>query len=334
MNAVLRRSRFLDLRALAALERMRFTTRHRIEGAYSGRHESRRQGGAGEFFDFREYSEGEDLRRLDWKVYARTGRAYLRLYQDETNLLCTLAIDASGSMRFGGYADKTQRPKGERGALALRSVPGSPFAQSHGDGTRSVPATKLEYAQYLATALSHIVARGQDQVGLAVMAGGLREFMPPAGTASHAARVQEAIEALETEPATDLGAALRELFPRVGRRGVLLVMSDFLVDDLEGAFAAVRLFRHRHWEVVALHLVHPDEEQLPDGAAFRFEGLEADGLVDCTPGEIRALYRERFEAHAAMVRSLALAAGCDYRRVSTATPYLQTLGGFLIERAG
>src|SRR6187200_2203988 len=92
-SAAATKSRYLDLRALAALEHMRFTTRQRIEGAYSGRHSSRRLGGAGEFADFREYTEGDDLRRLDWKVLARTGRAYLRLYQDETNLVCTLVLD-------------------------------------------------------------------------------------------------------------------------------------------------------------------------------------------------------------------------------------------------
>src|SRR6476646_3822965 len=95
------RSRFLDLKALSALAHLRFVTRHQIDGAYSGRHRSRQQGGAAEFADYREYVEGEDLRRLDWKVLARTGRAYTRLYQDETNLVCTLVLDASDSMRFG-----------------------------------------------------------------------------------------------------------------------------------------------------------------------------------------------------------------------------------------
>src|SRR4051795_12383485 len=104
-------SRFLDLRALAALEHMRFTTRHRIEGAYSGRHESQQKGGAGEFVDYREYSPGEDLRRLDWKVLARTERPFIRLYQDETNLICTLVIDASGSMQFGGTKGSTAGSK-------------------------------------------------------------------------------------------------------------------------------------------------------------------------------------------------------------------------------
>ncbi len=298
------RSRFLDLRALAALEHMRFTTRHRIEGTYSGRHRSLQQGGAGEFVDFREYVGGEDLRRLDWKVLARSDRAYVRLYQDETNLLCTLLLDASGSMRFGARRAGT------------------------------TVGAKLEYVQYLATALTHVISRQQDQVGLGVVARGLREFEPPGSTHGHVLQLQELIERLATEPATDLAAGLRDLFGRLKRRGVLLVLSDFLVDDLDAVFAALRLFRHSFWEVVLVHIVHPDEERLPDGLAYRFEGLENEGRVDCSPADIRALYQERFAAHAAQVRSMALAAGCDYRRVSTAVPYLHTLGEFLVERSG
>ncbi len=297
-------SRFLDLRALDALAHMRFTTRHRIEGAYSGRHQSRQQGGAGEFVDFREYSGGEDLRRLDWKVLARTGKAFIRLHQDETNLLCTLAIDASGSMRFGAR------------------------------GPRDARGSKLEYVQYLATALSHVISRGQDQVGLAVLDGQLRQLLAPAGTGSHIEHVQEVIDSLATHPATRMAAGLRDLFEQSKRRGVLLLMSDFLVDDLEDVFAALRLFRHRNWEVIVLHLVHPDEERLPDGTAYRFEGMEDDGRIDCSPAEVRAAYQKRFGAHLAAVRQLSLAGGCDYRLVSTAIPYLQTLGGFLVERAG
>ena len=297
-------SRFLDLRALAALQHMRFATRHRIEGAYSGRHQSRQQDGVGEFVDFREYSGSEDLRRLDWKVLARTGKAFIRLYQDETNLLCTLAIDASGSMRFGAA------------------------------GRRDAGGSKLEYVQYLATAMTHVISQGQDQVGLALLDDQLRDVIPPAGTRSHVRHLQEVIENLTVQPATRMAAGLRTLFERSRRRGVLLLMSDFLVDDLEDVFAAVRLFRHRNWEVVVLHLVHPDEERLPEGTAYRFVGMENEGQLNCSPAEIRAAYQQRFEAHLAMVRQLALAGGCDYRRVSTAIPYLQTLGVFLVERTG
>lgn len=297
-------SRFLELRALAALEHMRFTTRHRIEGTYSGRHQSRQQGGAGEFVDFREYSGAEDLRRLDWKVFARTGKAFVRLHQDETNLRCILALDASGSMRFGDH------------------------------GRRNLAGSKLEYVQYLATALTHVISRGQDQTGLAVLDGRLRESYAPAGTLTHVQRLQEMIEHLTTRPSTTMSDGLFELFEKSTRRGVLLLMSDLLVDDLEDVFAALRLFRHRNWEVILLHVVHPDEERLPDGSAYRFEGLEDEGSVNCSPNDIRAAYRQAFSAHLAAVRQLALAGGCDYRRVSTAVPYLTTLRGFLVERAG
>ncbi len=297
-------SRFLDLRALSALEHMRFTTRHRIEGTYSGRHPSRQQGGAGEFVDFREYTGGEDLRRLDWKVLARTGKAFIRLHQDETNLRCVLAIDATGSMRFGAR------------------------------GPRNLAGSKVEYVQYLATALSHVIVRGQDHVGLAVLDVGLREHIPPGGMMTHVRRVQGAIERLGTRTATTLAPGLHALFEQSARRGVLLLLSDFLLDDLQEVFAALRLFRHRNWEVVVLHVVHPDEQRLPDGTAFRFEGLENEGHVHCSPSEIRAAYRQLFAGHLAAVRQFALAGGCDYRNVSTAIPYLTTLGGFLVERAG
>jgi uncharacterized protein (DUF58 family) len=295
-------SRFLDLRALASLERMRFTTRHRIEGSYSGCHTSRQQGGAGEFVDYREYSGSEDLRRLDWKVLGRTGKAFVRVHEEETNLLCTLALDTSGSMDFRGILRR--------------------------DGS------KLEYAQYLASALAHIITSGQDQVGLALLDGKLRSSLPPGATLTHLNQLYGLIAETAVRPTTTMAAGLRELFEMSRRRGVLLLMSDFLMDDLEAVFGVLRLFRHRGWEVIILHLVHPEEERLPDALAFRFEGMEGEGRVDCSPSEIRQTYRDRFDAHLAMVRQLALAGACDYRRVSTAVPYLQTLGGFLVERAG
>jgi len=293
-------SRFLNLHSLAALADMRFSTRHRIEGAFSGRHQSRQQGGSGEFVDFREYSGAEDLRRLDWKVLARTGKAFVRLHQEETNLHCTLALDATGSMRFAGRSQ----------------------------------ASKLEYTQYLATALSHVISRGQDQVGLAILDESLRTTLPPGATATHVQHLQQVVEELKTAPATNMADGLRRLFEQSRQRGVLVLMSDFLVDDLDEVFASLRLFRHRNWEVVVLHVVHPEEERLPEGTAFRFEGMENDGHLDCSPAEVRASYQKIFAQHLTTVRRLALAGGCDYRRVSTAVPYLHVLGGFLVERAG
>jgi uncharacterized protein (DUF58 family) len=301
---MIKTSPFLELDKLAALANMRFSTRQRIEGPYSGRHTSRQHGGSGEFADYREYTPGEDLRRLDWRVLARTGRAYVKLYQEETNLSCMMLLDASGSMQFGG------------------------------GGSAGGAGSKLAYAQYLTTALSHLISEGRDQVGLAVASAALDEYLPPGSTANQMRRLQEIIAEVRTKPETQLAPALHELYTRIQQRGVLLLVSDFLVDPLDEVFAALRLFRHRQWEVIALHLIHPDEERLPQGVAYRFEGLEDDGVVNCSPAEIRAAYETRFAEHLSAVRNLALATGCVYRRVSTAVPYTQTLGGFLVERTG
>ncbi|MEQ9407355.1 MAG: DUF58 domain-containing protein [Fuerstiella sp.] len=297
-------NRFLDLQALSALERMRFSTKHRIEGAYSGRHASRQKGGAGEFVDYREYSPGEDLRRLDWKVYARTGRSVIRLYQDETNLSCTLAIDASRSMQFGAESDSL------------------------------LTGSKLEYAQYLNTGFSQVIAGAQDHVGVAVLADDLIESAAPGGAPTHVTHVQQLIHDIVSHQATVLAPGLRSLFERSRSRGVLVLTSDFLVDDVADVFAALRLFRHRQFEVILLHLVHPSEERLPEGAAFRFDGLEGEGRVDCSPAEIRVEYERLFAEHLKKIRTFALATGCDYRRISLAQPWVQVLSSFLVERSG
>lgn len=298
------RSRFLDLRALAALEHMRFCPRQRLDGPLAGRHASRRQGGSGEFVDYRQYSDGEDLRRVDWKVLSRTGRAYVRLYQDDTNVRSILAIDGSGSMAFGGHAP------------------------------RDSAGSKLEYSQFFTSALAQIMLHDQGQVGLAVLADELHDYLPPGGTVAHLARVHESIEAVQPRASSQMAPALRALFHAARGRAVLLVASDFLNDDLDDAFATLRLFRHRRWEVIAIHLIHPQEMTLPEGASFQFEGMENEGRVNCSPADIRDAYQQRFDEHLHRVRSLALSSGFDYRRVLTSTPYLRTLADFLVERSG
>lgn len=301
-----KKSRFLELNALAALQNMRFTTRHRIEGTYSGRHTSRTLGGSGEFADYREYTPGEDLRRLDWRVMARTGRAYVKLFQDETNLVCTPVIDASRSMHFG-----SELPSSSQGARS-----------------------KFEYAQYFVTALSHIISFGRDQVGMGIIGEQLDHYFSPGSTHDHVATLHETLAMVEPAGQANWQLAMANLFQRAGRRGVLMLISDFLADDLDEIFSGIRLFRHRGWEVIALHLVHPDEERLPVGTAFQFEGMEGEGNVSCSPSEIREIYETKFAQHLSAVRQLALSAGCDYRRVSTGIPYLESLSGFLVERTG
>lgn len=302
LPADLSRSVFFEPSKLGGLEKMQFTTSRRVEGSYSGRHIAKRRGGAGEFVDYREYSPGDDLRRLDWKALGRTGRSYLKLFQDETDLRCTLLLDCSGSMF-----------QGARSAFDLRG-------------------SKLQWMQYFATALSHLIIVGRDAVGLCCVRQKIEEHLPPVASMQHRSLLHRSIERLEADGETNLAIGLDQLLVQSTRRGVLLAMSDFLVPNIDSVISSFRKFRSRGWEIVVMHLVHPDEERLPDGNAFRFVGLEGDGEVNCQLAEIRKAYQERFESHMKSTRTALVSAGCDYYRIRTDESYLDVLRSFLVTR--
>jgi uncharacterized protein (DUF58 family) len=296
-------SRFLELGTLARLRHMKFTTRHIMEGTYSGRHRSRRRGGTSEFREHRQYSPGDDIRRLDWKVLGRTRRPYLRLYEDETNLVCTLVLDISGSMRFGAEG-------------------------------RDLRGSKLDYSSYVTAALSYIILKERDHFGLALASDRLEAFHPPGCSSNQLEKVVNSLETIQPRPRTALAPALRELFTRLRRRGLLVVVSDFLEDDLGDLFSVLRLFRYQHFGILLLHVLHPMEEQLPIGPSYRFEGLEGEGHRDCSTQEIADAYQRRFRRFRDGLRSHAAAAGCGYFVLSTAVPYVEHLKTLLVERRG
>ncbi len=295
-------SRYLDSAALTRLDRMRFTTHRKVEGAYSGRHVSKRLGGSGEFVDRREYTPGDDLRRVDWKAMGRMGRTYLKLFQDETDLSCTILVDSSGSML--------------QGAKSPRNHQGS----------------KLEWAQFFTTALSHLIVLHRDAAGLASFVDNRVVYLPPSSSITQRGVLHETISNLFPRGKTHLEEILSDLSLRGSRRGVMIILSDFLVDSMEPVLSNLRKFRMRGWETVALHIVHPDEQRLPAGNAFRFVGLEFDGFVNCMTSQVRKEYEDRFQKHLEKTRSSLLGVGCDYHLISTSTNYLDVLRSFLILR--
>ena len=296
-------SRFFEPQQLAGLERLRFTSKRRVEGAYSGRHIAKQRGGSGEFVDYREYAPGDDLRRLDWKARGRTGRNYLKLFQDETDLHCTLFIDGSGSML-----------QGERAGVGLLN-------------------SKLNWVQFFSTALSHLIVGGRDSAGLAVGRQGLDTYLSPGSSMRQLALMHQEIESLKPSGQTDLSKSLDDLMLQSRRRGVLMLLSDFLVDNLHASISAIRKFRVRGWEIIALHIVHPDEEDLPAGNAFRFVGLESAEEASCQVAEVRQAYKARFQRHAEETRALLVGVGCDYHYVSTSQSYVDVLRNFMVARS-
>lgn len=325
---------YLQLRELVALQHMRFTTTNRVDGPYNGRHRSRTMGGSGEFADYRAYTSGDDLRRLDWRVLGRTGRAYIKRFQEDTNLSCLSVIDCSGSMTFDGHEEPSPSSRWfQRGVQTIRERAG------WRDRDPADRSDKLTYAKYFATALTHLVTRGGDQASLALVGDGLHAYHEPGSTESHARRLYESIQHVTPARRSDLAAGLDAVMTNVRHRGVLLLISDFLLpadasEPLAELAAILRRFRHQGWEIVMLHLIHPAEESLPDGVSYRFDGLEGESSVNCRVAEIRDLYRVRWREHLERTQDIARSVGADYRRVSTATPYLDTLSDFLVQRSG
>lgn len=264
---------------MEALRNVRLRPRGAAEGTFAGPHKSHFRGTAVEFADYREYSPGDDIRLVDWKVFARTDRHYLRLYDAERNLLTYLVVDKSGSMEFAGAVTRTQ--------------------------------PKLEYAARLAAALGYLVLREGDELGLSLVDTQVHQHLPPAASWPQLNRVLASLEQARPAGRTDLGACLEQIFGQTKRRGVLAVMSDFL--DADARFwKAVDLFRGSRFDVMLFQIAHPEEIELPAVAAARFVDTEGSGHFNAEPDSIRALYRRRFDAFLAEIKAHCQARGCDW----------------------
>ena len=282
----------LDLSRMEVLRKVRLRPRGAAEGSFAGPHRSNYRGTAVEFADYREYVEGDDIRPLDWKVFARTDRYYVRLYEAERNLLSYIVIDKSGSMEFAGAAVRTE--------------------------------SKLERAARLAAAMAYLVVREGDEVGLSLADSGVHEHMTPRSSWTHLGVLLGALSKARPAGETDLGACLEEVYRRVSRRGVLIVLSDLLT-PAAGLWKAVDLFRRSKFDVMLFHVVHPEELELPQVPMARFIQTEEEGQLrfEAEPDILRDVYRSRMAAFLNEVKGGARSRGCDWYLARTdADPYV------------
>lgn len=289
---------------LARIDRLELDARQVVEGYLAGRHRSPRRGFAVEFAQHREYSPGDDLRHLDWKVFARTERYHLKQYEQETNLVAWLVVDASESMRVGTVA----RPDGSA-------------------------VTKFDVAATLAAALAHLVTGQADSVGLQVVDAARRPGLKPSGSSG---RVRDVVQQLAGGPgrgAADVGRALLDLGGSLGRRAVVFLFSD-LLDDPAGLAAGLRVLRaHRH-EAVVVQVLDAAEVDFPFRHPTLFRGLEDLPEVSTDPLSVRAGYLAAFGKHLAEVEEVCRAAAADLVRVRTDDDLGAVLATYLRRRAG
>jgi len=276
----------IDPRTLAKLKGLRLRARHIVEGYVAGLHKSPYHGFSIEFAEHREYAPGDDLRYVDWKVFGRTDKVYLKQYEDETNLLCYLVLDVSESMTYKSAA---------------------------------APLSKLEYAQSLAAALGWLVLQQQDAVGLATFDSQLRAMIRPAGNPSHLEQLLAAMEAAVPGKKTAAGPIFHELAARLTKRGIVVILSDFF-DDVAALAAGLKHFRHRRHDVVLLHVLDPAELDFPFQGPTEFKGLEEFPEVQADPLVIRRAYQRELESFRQALQQACRSERIDYSLVRTDQP--------------
>lgn len=268
---------YLDPRNLAQLQGLGLVARRAVEGYVSGLHKSPYHGFSVEFAEHREYSPGDDIRHVDWKVWSKTDRLYLKLYEEETNLLTYLLLDTSQSMAYASEGN----------------------------------VTKLMYARMVAASLAYLVLHQSDAVGLSTFDSQVGRVLKPSGQAS---QLNEIINLMDQSPGrekTNLTTVFHDLAERAKRRGLIVVLSD-LFDDPDRVIAGLKHFRHRRHDVVIFHILDPAELTFPFRQTTEFIGLEELGNVMVDPLTIRQAYQQEINGFIEAIKRGCRVADIDY----------------------
>jgi uncharacterized protein (DUF58 family) len=287
-----------DPAVLARVDRLELEARQFVEGYLAGRHRSPRHGFAVEFAQHREYAPGDDIKHIDWKVYGRTERFHLKQYEQETNLVAWMLIDASDSMKYAS-------------------------------GSRS----KYDLACSAAAALSYLTLQQADSVGLATLAGGIRAFLRGTGGMN---QLREVCRALADGPyagPANLGKNLHELAGRTGRRGIVCIFSD-LLDDVPDILTGLQHLRYQKHDVVLFHTLDGAELDFPFRHMTLFRGLEELPEILTDPVGVRESYLKAFEEHAGAIQDGCRGLEIDYVRLRTDADLGHDLAAYLQKRLG
>jgi uncharacterized protein (DUF58 family) len=287
---------YLDPKILAKLERLDLKARLIVEGFISGLHKSPFHGFSVEFAQHREYAPGDDLRRIDWKVYARSDRYYIKEYEEETNLVAYVLLDISESMRYA-----------------------------------SGGVSKLDYGCYLAASLVYLMLGQRDSVGLVLFDDHVRKFVCDSSNPGHRRELIDALEHIRPEGKTDLGEVLHYMVGQVRRRGMIILISD-LLGDVGRLMSGLKHVRHRRHEAIVFHVLDEQELTFPFQELTLFKGMEGYPQLFTEPRALRDQYLRELNAFLDRVRSECLEHRIDYQRLSTADMLDVALSSYLATR--
>jgi uncharacterized protein (DUF58 family) len=289
--------KYSDPDAIARISDLALRSRRLVEGAISGMHRSPFHGFNIEFASYREYTPGDDLRRLDWRLFARSDRHYIKQYEEESNVRVTFVVDASASMKYKG----------------------------------SAPLSKFDYAATLVVALSMLLTRQQDPVGLVLFDEAATTVLPPNATQAQVAVIGGLLENCTPSRKTELGGLLRTVTGQLRRRSLLVIVSD-LFTDLDAVYDGLNRLRFHGHEVLVMHVLDRDELELPFDGPTIFRDIEGDEELFAEPWGFRRAYQKAMDEFLEGVRKECGNRGYDHVRFLTDEPLGESLSLFLHSR--
>lgn len=291
-----RKLRYLDPDIIQKIGSLDLVAREVVEGLRVGMHKSPLHGFSTEFVHHRVYSPGDELRHIDWRVYARTQRYYVKLFEAETNFDANLLLDASSSMRYA-----------------------------------SGQVSKLDYAKYMAACLAYIIVHQRDSVGLAVFDDALRRYVQPKGSTSIIGDIDRELSEAQPEPRTNVGGQLQDFARRLKRRGLVMLFSD-LFDNIDGFIKGLDNLKFCGHSVTVFHIMDPYELTFPFYGTYRFKGLEVPEQILTEPRRVRAAYMGELGKFLDAIRAACARSRIDYVLVDTSKPIDEVLSAYLIGR--
>jgi uncharacterized protein (DUF58 family) len=287
--------KYLDAKTLDKIKRLDVRARQVVEGFITGQHRSPFNGFAVEFASHREYTPGDDVRHMDWKVWSKTDRLYIKEYEEETNLKCTLLVDGSKSMAYGAEV------------------------------------SKFEYAATAAASLAYLLQHQQDAVGLVTFNTRIVKYLPASSHPSHLKLMLHELEQFAPDDKTDVSEVFPKLAQQLRQRGLVVLFSDLFVPS-ETLMETLRQFRLRRHEVIVFHVLHDDELSFPFDDNTLFRGMETTDHLYAEPRALRRSYLEAMERFQAEVRRVCASSGIDYVLLNTSTPLDAALASYLTFR--
>lgn len=288
---------YLSPETVARLGSMELRARLVVEGFITGLHRSPFHGFSAEFSEHRQYRHGDELKHIDWKIYGRSDRYYVKQYEDETNLRATICVDMSASMNY----------------------------------TSGSTITKFQYATFLAAALSYLVLQQRDAAGLALYNTDVQTFLPPRSKQSYVRELIRALESAMPSNGTGTSVALHHVAEKLGRRGLVVVISDCF-DQPDSILDALRHFRHDQHEVLLFHVLDPREVDFAMGSAAVFRDMESGQELTTHPQQLQRSYQVAMEAFCRHLKQGCHAQNIDYVRMITDQPFDAALREYLVKR--